>query len=283
MTAPTLAPDQLNTLTLTHGGHSARDQGVCLMEAVAWAAGEPHSDHPRCVSPVLTSMGMRLNDNLDDTERQQLKPYIFKVIGTRGDGKDPARRRMARDWLMTSALPEWLELANRPDLVEQCRAAADLEGNDLYEAIASIRDLTYKARAEARQNLTEQVKAKLLEKWAAEGKAVAVAAVVAAVAADAADAAAAADADAAVAVDAAAVAVAVDAAAVDAAAVAVADAAAAAAAAEGKSGYSDVWNAVYYKMREYFRDQGLPEKVQALRAKQLTELFDLYDRMIAAA
>ena len=38
----------LDGIELKSGSHHARDHGVCVMEAVAWVAGEPHSDHPLC-------------------------------------------------------------------------------------------------------------------------------------------------------------------------------------------------------------------------------------------
>ena len=51
----------LTTLTLTKGGHADRESGTCLLEAVAYFAGEPHTDAPSCVSPVLRTFGINLN------------------------------------------------------------------------------------------------------------------------------------------------------------------------------------------------------------------------------
>ncbi|HUE25944.1 MAG TPA: hypothetical protein VMP89_04150 [Solirubrobacteraceae bacterium] len=39
--------------TLAYGTHATPDDGRCAMEWVSYLAGEPHSDHPACVSPVL--------------------------------------------------------------------------------------------------------------------------------------------------------------------------------------------------------------------------------------
>ena len=47
------APFDLDTITLDSGSHDRRTDGVCVMEAVAWWAGEDHSDRPECVSPVI--------------------------------------------------------------------------------------------------------------------------------------------------------------------------------------------------------------------------------------
>lgn len=45
----------LDTVTLAHGKHGSPEGGLCLLEAVAYVAGEPHSDHPACVSPVIAA------------------------------------------------------------------------------------------------------------------------------------------------------------------------------------------------------------------------------------
>ncbi len=39
----------LDDITLRSGAHSSREDGMCLMEAVSFYAGEKHSDHPTCV------------------------------------------------------------------------------------------------------------------------------------------------------------------------------------------------------------------------------------------
>jgi len=101
----------LDTLTLARGSHGDRDQGICLMEAVAWFAGRPHSDKPPCVSPVLGAYGRSLNDVLPDIPRQELKQFIPQLPGTAGDGKDATRGYIALDWLIRTYTPAWLDLA----------------------------------------------------------------------------------------------------------------------------------------------------------------------------
>lgn len=61
----------LDTLTLAEGSHPDPDAGMCVMEAVAYFAHEPHSDHPACVSPVIGAFLRRWNDDLDDDGRQK--------------------------------------------------------------------------------------------------------------------------------------------------------------------------------------------------------------------
>lgn len=101
----------LDAIVLARGNHETREDGVCAMELVAWMAGEEHSDHPACVSPVLSTFLRRWNDDLDDVGRQRLKPYLRRVIGTAGDGHDETRGWMLTDWMVRVHTPAWLDLA----------------------------------------------------------------------------------------------------------------------------------------------------------------------------
>ena len=62
-TAERITLDDLDRIVLKHGGHRSRDfDSVCMMEAVAWFAGKPHSDRPPCVSPVIADLLRSWND-----------------------------------------------------------------------------------------------------------------------------------------------------------------------------------------------------------------------------
>jgi hypothetical protein len=100
----------LSTLTLSKGDHSP-GEAMCLLEAVAFVAREPWSDHPACVCPVLGAFGRNLNDVLPDAKRQRLVPLIPQLIGTAGDGLAETRSYMALDWLIRTYTPAWLDLA----------------------------------------------------------------------------------------------------------------------------------------------------------------------------
>ena len=77
---PTLNLDELH---LEHGAHAKPDDGMCVMEAVAYIAGEPWSDTPECASPVIGAFLRSWNDSLDDDTRQSLKPYITRLVGSK--------------------------------------------------------------------------------------------------------------------------------------------------------------------------------------------------------
>lgn len=95
---------------LHSGSHDASEGKRCAMEWVAYIAGEPHSDSPACVSPVLKAFGIALNDRWDDEQRQKLRPYLARCIGTAGDGRDEERAWLATDWLIREFTPAFLEL-----------------------------------------------------------------------------------------------------------------------------------------------------------------------------
>ena len=102
----------LKSLVLAQGNHPDRSNGLCVMEAVAWAAGESHTDYPRCVSPVIGAFLRSWNDGMDETDRQQLKGYVLKVIGTATSEADETRRAwLCTDWLVRVQAPAWLHLA----------------------------------------------------------------------------------------------------------------------------------------------------------------------------
>ena len=99
-------------IVLQTGAHRSLDDGGCVMEFAAWVAGEPHSDHPQCVSPVLAIFLRDWNDALDDATRQRLVPYAIAAVGTNtGQTHEETRAWLALDWLIRVYTPAWLRLA----------------------------------------------------------------------------------------------------------------------------------------------------------------------------
>ena len=128
---PHLTPEQLDQLQLSSGAHSDPDEGHCLLEVVSLFAGEPFSDSPACVDPVLAEFGRAWNDGMrSDAERAQLKRYIPLLPGSAsGPALSEARAWLAMDWLVRTNLPAWLELS--PGLAEHAaklRALAPITG-----------------------------------------------------------------------------------------------------------------------------------------------------------
>ena len=98
---------------LKHGSHESPDDGMCAMEAAAFVAGEPWSDHADCVSPVIGAFMRSWNDALPDDKRTALLlPLVPRIVGTRGSAAIEDRRAlMAADWLVRVNTPAWLRLA----------------------------------------------------------------------------------------------------------------------------------------------------------------------------
>ncbi len=91
---------------LVSGGIGDPDDGrLCLMSLVAFLAGEPHSDAPRCASPLVQTFAVVVNDHMPYAARQRLKPFAPRIIGT-NDGLDGARAAVLLQALAERALPE---------------------------------------------------------------------------------------------------------------------------------------------------------------------------------
>ena len=129
-------------LTLEHGGHGSRDEGVCWMEAFAWWRGIAHTDHPVCVSPAIGSYGRALNDCLPDERRARLAaaaPGLFPVMmDTAGDGRDETRGYIALDWLVRAWLPAWLELAGLAGDAGALRGHARVDSPEAAESAGQL-------------------------------------------------------------------------------------------------------------------------------------------------
>src|SRR5574341_2000998 len=82
----------IDALTLMSGPHKEQQKLYCVMEAVAYIAGEPHSDSPACSCPALAAWLRRANDSMSNEDRQLLKPFIRKMVGSRASKEVEMRR-----------------------------------------------------------------------------------------------------------------------------------------------------------------------------------------------
>jgi hypothetical protein len=71
------------TIKLSKGKHLSPRDGACVMELASMLAGEPFTDHPISVCPVIGSLLRSYNDSIDDDRRQDLYAYAAAVVGTR--------------------------------------------------------------------------------------------------------------------------------------------------------------------------------------------------------
>ena len=117
----------LEHLTLKSGGHRAGGADMCVMEAVAYVAGESWSDTPACASPVVALFCRTWNDTDEpygQAIRDRLRGYIPRLVGSRGTAQQEERRSwLALDWLIRVHTATWLRVAG---LTEHARALAAL-------------------------------------------------------------------------------------------------------------------------------------------------------------
>ena len=97
---------------LLSGAHSPNGK-MCVMEAAAWMADEPWSDHPACVCETIGAFMRSWNDSLPDEETRGrlLKPLLPLIIDTaHGSEAATVRSFMALDWLARTLAPAFLDL-----------------------------------------------------------------------------------------------------------------------------------------------------------------------------
>jgi hypothetical protein len=138
----------LDTLVLGSGSHSSITSGACVMEAVAYVAGEPWSDHPACASKVIGAFLSSWNDTLNDDDRNRLlKPYVTRLVGTAGTAAQEDRRAwMCLDWLVRTYTPAWLRAAK---LDTQAAVLAGLPEFEAGMDVPSIRPAVEGVRTDA--------------------------------------------------------------------------------------------------------------------------------------
>ncbi len=99
-------PATYQTVRLAPGRHARPDEGVCVMELASMLAGEPLTDRPCTVSPLLAALLRGYNDGLDADRRQSLKRYAADCLGTaQGRVPERERRHLLRTWLAAADSP----------------------------------------------------------------------------------------------------------------------------------------------------------------------------------
>jgi hypothetical protein len=133
------------TITLTKGKHDSPEDGACVIELASMLAGEPFSDHPRSVCPVIGSFLRAYNDRIDDRRRQDLYAYAALVAGSRAS-EDVQHARAER--LLAWALERHCSRRLRRLVPARLRVwvrtpPADLVGSHAVCAISQHNDETH--------------------------------------------------------------------------------------------------------------------------------------------
>ena len=83
----------LDSLRLEPGRHRSPRDGLCLLELASILAREEFSDRPRCVCKVIAAFLRGWNDRSGHAQRQRLRPYAKRVIGSTARRHVTHRRR----------------------------------------------------------------------------------------------------------------------------------------------------------------------------------------------
>jgi hypothetical protein len=95
----TVAPASHQTIRLSKGKHASPTEGACVMELASMLAGEPFSDRPASVCPVIAGFMRAYNDRVDDERRQDLYRYASEAVGTRATPEiEYMRERRCLEW-----------------------------------------------------------------------------------------------------------------------------------------------------------------------------------------
>ncbi len=105
---------EFKKLRLTTGSHDSPEDGMCVMEAVAYFQDQSFTDRPPCVDRRIANLAIGVNDSItsgedDDVEKSKkdpgvlfrtrlLKPLIPKMVGTslKGGLSSPKNRDIYR-------------------------------------------------------------------------------------------------------------------------------------------------------------------------------------------
>ena len=158
------APVNYQTVRLAAGKHDTPADGACVMELASMIAGEPFTDHPRSVCPVIAAFLRAYNDAIDDRRRQDLYRFAALAVGTRESWViEQKRTQRCREWAeeIWKVRPWTLRMFRRIDLGldpnvkarAAARAAVAAIGRHTDEtharALALVEDLCGMSAAEA--------------------------------------------------------------------------------------------------------------------------------------
>ncbi|HWD65010.1 MAG TPA: hypothetical protein VG405_07525 [Solirubrobacteraceae bacterium] len=132
------------TVKLARGRHVAPEAGVCVMELASMLAGEPFSDRPRSVSPVIAGFLRAYNDLIDDRRRQDLYGCAAEALGSAGPRDvEIARATRLQSWAEELQAGRWWRrlLPGRPEAAKRRPALKPHQaGPDAVHSIFRLTD-----------------------------------------------------------------------------------------------------------------------------------------------
>ena len=143
-----MTPALPDTLTLKSGAHTPGGPDMCVMEAVAYVAGEEWTDSPVCACPVIAAFLRSWNDGITDdaTRTRLLTQFIPRLVGSKStDRVEDTRAWLAVDWSVRVSTPAWLDIAGPTDHADALRSLPEVTA----ETVTAARPAIDAARAAA--------------------------------------------------------------------------------------------------------------------------------------
>lgn len=140
----TKAQTLLSDIKISYGKHASREEGLCLLEATALVAGEPHSDKPSCVDPLLAAFARRLNDSSwrsNEARSAALLPFVPLLVGTSGKVDQEKLRWFFSDQAVRNFLPAVLEVEGLQDKAKTLRDLPVTDSQTWLETKESLKSL----------------------------------------------------------------------------------------------------------------------------------------------
>lgn len=143
-----MSPVSYQTIKLSKGKHTSPEDGACVMELASMLSGEPFTDHPASVCPVIGSFLRSYNDSVDERRRQSLYEYASRVVGSRATLRvQEARAARLGDWAeeMHRRRPTWFLRSPLRALTRLRRPPIDAVGSYAVHAIRRHTEETHRA------------------------------------------------------------------------------------------------------------------------------------------
>lgn len=132
--------DTLAKIKLSHGKHDSAKDGLCVMECVAYVAGEPHTDHPECACPVVTEVAIYANDYYQPQHGEALARRVVELAGSKvGPTPTHARIYFLSDYVFRIALPAAFHAEN-PALAAILRALPVFDSFQKTSSLNNVRE-----------------------------------------------------------------------------------------------------------------------------------------------
>ena len=145
----------VKSMVLRQGAHPSavnvdESTKMCALEAVAWMAGEPWSDAPKCACPVIATFVRSWNDGISDDDRRTelLQPLLPLLLNTRST-KDVESKRayLIIDWEMRMRVPAFIRLY--PSLEEHAAALESMPEIRNLKCLKAAREIAGAAQRDA--------------------------------------------------------------------------------------------------------------------------------------